>query len=83
MLENVEVVYETLPGWQRPTMGVKRFEDLPLNARKYVEWIEGFVGVPAKYIGTGKQFVYTWYHSVVLMLIYVLLGPDRESMIFR
>ena len=55
VLEGVEVIYETLPGWRQPTTGVKKYEDLPLNARRYVEWIEHFVGVPAKYIGTGKQ----------------------------
>ncbi|MCJ1473735.1 hypothetical protein MMC13_002386 [Lambiella insularis] len=55
MLENVEVVYETLPGWKQPTTSVKHYHDLPPNARKYVEWIESFVGVPIKYIGTGPD----------------------------
>lgn len=53
VLEGVDVVYETLPGWETSTTGVTEFEKLPENARKYVEYIEKFVGVPIKYIGTG------------------------------
>ncbi|MCJ1295675.1 hypothetical protein MMC34_007239 [Xylographa carneopallida] len=55
ILEHVEVVYETLPGWKQPTTSVKTYEELPLNAREYVEWIETFVGVPISHIGTGPD----------------------------
>ena len=40
ILDNVEVVYETLPGWKKPTTGAKTYYDLPVNARKYIEFIE-------------------------------------------
>ncbi|KAF2201876.1 adenylosuccinate synthetase-like protein [Delitschia confertaspora ATCC 74209] len=53
MLAKVEVNYETLPGWNKPTTGAKSYYDLPLNARKYIEFIEKFVGVPIKSIGVG------------------------------
>ena len=53
LLEKSEPVYKTLPGWKEPTTGAKKFEDLPKNARAYVEFIEEFVGVRVKYIGTG------------------------------
>nr|POE56775.1 adenylosuccinate synthetase [Quercus suber] len=53
VLSSLEVKYETLPGWKSNTVGLSRYEDLPENARKYVEYIERFVGVPIKYIGTG------------------------------
>ncbi|KAJ9666085.1 Adenylosuccinate synthase [Coniosporium apollinis] len=53
ILGNVDITYETFPGWQKPTTGAKAFYDLPLNARKYIEFIEKFVGVKIKYIGTG------------------------------
>lgn len=53
ILEKVEVVYETLPGWQKSTFGAKSYYDLPANARKYIEFIEERVGVKVKYIGTG------------------------------
>jgi adenylosuccinate synthase len=53
MLAKVEVQYETLPGWKKPTTGAKSYHDLPPNARKYVEYIENFVGVKVKWIGVG------------------------------
>lgn len=53
ILEQMEVIYETMPGWNTPTTGAKTLEDLPKNARKYVNFIQKFVGVKIKYIGTG------------------------------
>jgi adenylosuccinate synthase len=53
ILENIKVQYKVLPGWKTKTSGTKKFEDLPENARKYVEFVEEFVGVPIKFIGTG------------------------------
>lgn len=54
VLEKVKVEYVTLPGWKSNTMGVTRWEDLPANARAYVEFIERELGgVPVKWIGTG------------------------------
>jgi adenylosuccinate synthase len=53
VLENLEVNYVTLPGWKSNTVGMRKWEDLPENARKYVQYIEDFVGVRIKYIGTG------------------------------
>lgn len=53
-LTNVEVVYETLPGWQQSTEGVRTFADLPANAQKYVRFIETQLGVPVKWVGVGK-----------------------------
>ncbi|OAK95279.1 Adenylosuccinate synthetase [Phaeosphaeriaceae sp. SRC1lsM3a] len=53
MLAQVEVQYETLPGWNKATTGAKSYMDLPLAARKYIEFIENFVGVKVKWIGVG------------------------------
>lgn len=53
VLANIDVTYETLPGWQQSTAGIKTWDELPANARKYVEFIERFVGVRVRYIGTG------------------------------
>ncbi|KAI5306874.1 hypothetical protein KEM56_006656 [Ascosphaera pollenicola] len=52
-LSKVEVVYETLPGWKSNTMGAKTWNDLPVNAQKYVQYIEKQTGVPVRWIGTG------------------------------
>ncbi|KAI9883157.1 MAG: Elongation of fatty acids protein 2 [Watsoniomyces obsoletus] len=53
VLEKVEIKYATLPGWQTSTTGMTNYYDLPVNARKYVEFIEEAVGVKIKSIGTG------------------------------
>ena len=55
ILNDVEVVYETLPGWKAPTTGARRYADLPELARKYVEYVEDTIGVPVKFIGTGPE----------------------------
>ncbi|EFN56347.1 hypothetical protein CHLNCDRAFT_35084 [Chlorella variabilis] len=53
LLEQCEVVYETLPGWKQDISKVRTWEDLPENARSYVRWVEQAVGVHCKWIGVG------------------------------
>jgi adenylosuccinate synthase len=48
-------VYESIPGWKRPTAGVRRFEDLPENARRYIARLEEVSGVPAVIVSTGSE----------------------------
>ncbi|MGE3955454.1 MAG: adenylosuccinate synthase [Vicinamibacterales bacterium] len=48
-------VYETLPGWSEPTKGIRRFDDLPENAKKYIARIEEVSGVPAALVSTGSE----------------------------
>jgi adenylosuccinate synthase len=50
-----EPVYETLPGWSRPTRSVRRFDDLPVEARNYIARLEAVTGVPAAIISTGSE----------------------------
>jgi adenylosuccinate synthase len=55
-------VYETLPGWGADVSGVRRFEDLPPEARGYVERLQELVGVPVGVISVGaerEQFIET------------------------
>jgi len=52
-LANVDVVYETLPGWEQDISKIKNYEDLPENCKKYLKFIAEFLGVPIKWIGTG------------------------------
>ena len=54
-LEQCEPVYETLPGWSRPTKGVTRFEDLPDNAKRYLEVLEDLCKVPIEMVSTGPD----------------------------
>jgi len=48
-------VYETMLGWTDATKGVRRFEDLPENARRYVRRLEEVSGVPAAIVSTGSE----------------------------
>lgn len=50
-----EPVYESMPGWAEPTKGVRRFADLPENARRYVARLEEISGVPAAIVSTGSD----------------------------
>ena len=52
-LEDVEPVYEEFDGNFGDISNIKRREDLPENAKKYLNRIEELVGVPIKFIGTG------------------------------
>ena len=53
VLAEVEVHYETMPGWKKPTTGAKSYYDLPSQARAYIEFIEKFIGVKVKWVGVG------------------------------
>ena len=50
-----EPIYETLPGWSESTVGIKRWEDLPENARAYLNRIEAFCGAPVDIVSTGPD----------------------------
>ena len=54
-LARCEPVYETMPGWTGKTAGVRRFEELPEGARRYVAKLEQVSGVRAAVISTGSE----------------------------
>ena len=54
-LARVEPVYETLPGWQSPTTGVRSLRDLPSNARAYLHRIEELVDTPIAMVSVGTR----------------------------
>lgn len=53
VLGNVEVEYKTFPGWEADISKTTKYEELPENCRKYIEFIEEYLNVPIKWIGTG------------------------------
>ena len=55
LLERAEVVYHEMDGWNTSTTHATKFDDLPPQARAYVEFIENFVGVKIAWIGTGPK----------------------------
>jgi adenylosuccinate synthase len=54
-LAECEPVYEELSGWSQSTLGVRKLEDLPTAARRYLERIETVCGVPIDLISTGAE----------------------------
>lgn len=54
-LENTEVEYEEHPGWTEDLSTVRRFEDLPERARKYVERLEQLVGARTQLVSVGPD----------------------------
>lgn len=55
VLENLEVEYEEMPGWEEDISKVRNFDELPENARKYVKRLEELLGCPIKFIGVGAD----------------------------
>jgi adenylosuccinate synthase len=54
-LQRAAPVYETLPGWRQEISHVRRFEDLPANAQKYVNRISQLVGRPVGIVSVGAD----------------------------
>ena len=52
-LKLAKPVYEYLPGWNCDIRGIKKYEELPENCRKYIEFIEKELEVPVKLLSNG------------------------------
>ena len=57
--EKIRPVYKELPGWKESTVGAKKLEDLPANARAYIRFVEEAIGAPIDIISTGPDRVET------------------------
>ena len=55
ILNTAEPVYEILDGWTEDITSVKKFDDLPENAKKYINAIEDFIEVPITFISVGPE----------------------------
>ena len=55
LLDRCRPVLTSVPGWQQDISGVRRWEDLPAEARSYVEMIEKAVGCPISYVSVGPE----------------------------
>lgn len=52
-LKKAKPIFETLPGWKSDIRGIKKYEDLPENCRKYIEFVEERIGFPITMISNG------------------------------
>ena len=48
-------IYEELPGWQQDTSDCKEFDDLPVNAKAYLQRLSDLCGTPVKFVGVGPD----------------------------
>ena len=55
LLEKAKPVLEVLPGWKCDIRGIKKYEDLPENCRKYIEFVEEKLGFPITMISNGPS----------------------------
>ena len=53
LLEKANPLLKTLPGWKCEIRGIRTYEELPLNCRKYIEFIEKEIGYPITMISNG------------------------------
>ena len=55
VLAEVEPVYETFPGWMTDTSGIRSYDDLPENARKYLERMAEVTGIALGIVSVGPS----------------------------
>lgn len=54
-LERVKPIYRSFPSWHEDITKVRNYDDLPKEAKEYIEFIESFLGVPACLISVGPE----------------------------
>jgi adenylosuccinate synthase len=54
-----EPIYETLQGWTDTTAGLTNWEQLPINAKRYLERMQALIGAPIDMVSTGPDRVHT------------------------
>jgi adenylosuccinate synthase len=57
--DDLEPVYEELPGWSESTLGAKTLDELPENARSYIKYLESKIQAPIDIVSTGPDRVET------------------------
>ncbi len=65
-LEKAKPVIETLPGWKCDIQGIRKYEDLPENCRKYIEFCEEHIGYPITMVSNGparEDIIYRGFQS--------------------
>lgn len=55
IVEKCEPIYETMPGWKSNTFGIKKYEELPLNAQKYLKRLSEVTETPISIVSTGPD----------------------------
>lgn len=61
-LEHCHPIYETVPGWEQSTAGIMHYDDLPENAKNYIQYLEKLLKTPVTMISTSPERK----HSIIL-----------------
>ena len=64
-LQRCEPIYENLPGWQEDTYGIRNYDQLPVNAKHYLDRITELTGVPIDVISTGPDRAHLIYRPSI------------------
>ena len=51
----LEPIYETMPGWKTDLSNIRKYEDLPENAKKYIARVEDLIGAPVGIVSVGPD----------------------------
>lgn len=54
-LYNYESIYEELEGWEEDITTARSYDELPLNARKYIDFIEQYLGINVYLVSVGPE----------------------------
>ena len=54
-LEDINPIYDSLPGWESPTKNLTKYEELPNEAKDFISYIEDICEVPVKIVSTGPD----------------------------
>jgi len=73
--EKIEPVYETMPGWKKPTAGVTEFAKLPEKAREYLAFLEEESGARIGMVSTGPDRDQTIYMEDFLKVVRAARPP--------
>ncbi len=58
-IEACRPVYDSFPGWPGSTAGITQWDDLPLDARRYLERVQACIGAPVHMVSTGPDREHT------------------------
>ncbi|HET6599869.1 MAG TPA: adenylosuccinate synthetase, partial [Burkholderiaceae bacterium] len=58
-IEACTPIYDSFPGWTETTFGITEWDRLPLNARRYLERVQAFIGAPVDMVSTGPDREHT------------------------
>jgi adenylosuccinate synthase len=53
--QRMEPIYESFPGWQKPTSGCRSYNDLPAGAQRYLDFIAEQLDVPVAVVSVGQE----------------------------